>query len=540
MKNIMLLLILLLTGCACRNIDENPNMESPITDNKDLVDNELSDVIEYKYDLKLKDLSIDYDLDYNTLKAYSYSKNEGITYINIEDFITFLSGSIEETTVEKANELTLSFEIEIDSDLREYFDDDYYIYKMIINGNENTVYLNDVDMLESWNVYPQTDYTQGLEVVDYKQNDVDYSREIDLDDYEMDIVMFENSYYIPLYLANFFLTGDAINIYEVEDTLLLFDQQTTEKTLLDEFKNKERLNIDYLNHETYNYLALYFDYFYGLQEFKDMNNIYDILNSYDIEDATKYTNFYYEVNSFINELNDLHTMLVSAGYNYPDYQRSYYLEEGSKLVNYVEALNSYYCFLDDETVRYTVIDDVAYITINGFTLDIPELLSNVMEDARNYDDIVIDLKCNGGGLISSAIHVLTYMTDDPIPVGYLDPETGSMATIYYKSIDSNFLDKNYYVVSSKATFSAANLFTSIVKDNELGTIIGDTSLGGACAIQYTVTPDGSIFTSSSNTGLINRNGLLIENGIEPDIFLIELAEDEIYEQSVVNIIKSKR
>ena len=78
-------------------------------------------------------------------------------------------------------------------------------------------------------------------------------------------------------------------------------------------------------------------------------------------------------------------------------------------------------------------------------------------------------------------------------------------------------DKNIYVFSTAATFSAANLFTSIVKDLDLAVILGEKSSGGASAITYTVLPDGAIIINSSNMTFVNHDNNIIEGGIEVDI-----------------------
>jgi len=102
------------------------------------------------------------------------------------------------------------------------------------------------------------------------------------------------------------------------------------------------------------------------------------------------------------------------------------------------------------------------------------------------------------------------------------------------------MSKNYYIITSEATFSAANLLASLVKDNVLAIVIGDDSLGGACALGLTVLPNGSIITNSSNNSFTNKDGLLIEDGIEPDIYLVDPIDDLTFPESVVSIINQNK
>jgi C-terminal processing protease CtpA/Prc len=71
---------------------------------------------------------------------------------------------------------------------------------------------------------------------------------------------------------------------------------------------------------------------------------------------------------------------------------------------------------------------------------------------------------------------------------------------------------------------------------EAGILIGTPSLGGACAINVTVLPDGSIFVASSNMVLMNANDEITEFGITPDIVITEYIDDitELDYNSYVN------
>ncbi len=120
------------------------------------------------------------------------------------------------------------------------------------------------------------------------------------------------------------------------------------------------------------------------------------------------------------------------------------------------------------------------------------------------------------GSVGAILEVLVYLTEQPIPISYLYPVTGAKQTEYYQSSTSKYLAKNYYLKTSKVTYSAANLFASIFKDMNLGAIMGENTNGGASAITYSVLPDGAIITSSSNLVFINENSEVIEEGISVD------------------------
>ena len=85
------------------------------------------------------------------------------------------------------------------------------------------------------------------------------------------------------------------------------------------------------------------------------------------------------------------------------------------------------------------------------------------------------------------------------------------------------------------SFSAANTFTSVFKEMNLGKIYGNKSGGGMCSVLPLVLADGTaIAISSNNTArfVSERNNTLyfqaIEHGIEPDV---EINYEDYYNDS---------
>lgn len=563
-KLLVIAMLILLTGCEKENeeIVETPVVEEPVVEEpvveepvveEPVVEEPVEEVPEvpeeriYLRDfVKITDLSDDYTLTSSGLGLYVDQEDIGVTYINVEDFLVALQGAVIPLEVEKTEEtLTLSYTIEYDEEEQELYGETEFTYSMTINAAENTIYYNDVDMMDILDEETETDYSQGLETVFSDVSDVDFSKLFDLDDYSMNIELFEGDYYMPLYLANFFLTGFSVDIYELDTEVLLIDYYTYDNSR--SFPNKLE-GVDYnplteVADDTYNYLALYFDTMYGLKDFMGIESFYDVLNQPEyaaLQDGSNRRAFYTAMNDFINDLDDLHSDFRFAGYRMTSYSPTdnYYVED-SELRKYYDTYFAYNCNLDSPTVKLTVIDDIAFVRVDGYSLDFPELFKPVMEEASQYNDIVFDLSCNGGGLVSSAISMLTYMTDEVVYLYETDPLTGALYTSGYVSEESNYIPANYYVFTSQVTFSAANLFTSAVKDNELGIIIGDRSLGGACAVQRTVTPDGAVFNNSSNYAFSNSLGEVIEDGVEPDYLLNEKLPALTWMQSVAEIIKTE-
>jgi C-terminal processing protease CtpA/Prc len=199
---------------------------------------------------------------------------------------------------------------------------------------------------------------------------------------------------------------------------------------------------------------------------------------------------------------------------------------------------------------YEEVGNTAYVTFDDFTLS-PERFGGYNESSAEpidtvgliiyahsmitrenspIENVVLDLSCNGGGAVDAAIYVVGWM------LGYCDfhltnPITNSFSTTSYAvdvNLDGEFnekdtiADKNLYCLISSVSFSCGNLVPSLLKQSGMVTLLGDTSGGGACAVQFGSLADGSVFTISSSKRLsVVDNGAYyaVDRGVEPHIHL---------------------
>jgi hypothetical protein len=463
------------------------------------------DLITKKKDLIVVDIAPEYVFTKTKLPIYEYRNEPHISYVSVTEFIDFIDEGIIDVSVNITEEMIISFELE------EY----QAYYEMTIDAHNDVVSFNDINMLANLNAEILTEYETELTLSDIEVYEQDPAVEIDLSLYNFDIVTYDDEYYLPLFLANLFLTGDFINIYETDDYLYILDNFTDINDLVVKYKAGKDKAIKDISIYTKNYLALYFDYFYGLKGYKKIDTYLTELDEYDFENKNSYLSLHRELERFINEHDDLHTTIVTSGYMNDSFYPT--LNSNDKYINYVRAYLNNQCNVREEEVTYQNYEDLIVVEINAFSLDTKSLLVDVMKKANAYDNIIIDVGCNGGGNVVAVIELLSYLTNKEIPIAYINPLTGSKIIEYYKGTNKALVNKNIYVFSTAATFSAANLFTSIVKDLDLAVILGEKSSGGASAITYTVLPDGAIIINSSNMTFVNHDNNIIEGGIEVDI-----------------------
>lgn len=189
----------------------------------------------------------------------------------------------------------------------------------------------------------------------------------------------------------------------------------------------------------------------------------------------------------------------------------------------------------------------------GFTPDIEALIDAdsavymelMLEEIEavypSVTDIILDITWNTGGNVGALYRVLGFITDDPFMVSSIDGDTGGAST-YVVDIDGipSYSHLNWTLLSSTTSFSAANSLATIFQENDLGTVIGVQTGGGASSITPILLPNGSAFTMSSNSISAYRTGAgteadpyvyhSVEFGITPDF---EIDTEDLYNEAVL-------
>ncbi|MBQ9013518.1 MAG: hypothetical protein IJ094_08220 [Bacilli bacterium] len=211
-----------------------------------------------------------------------------------------------------------------------------------------------------------------------------------------------------------------------------------------------------------------------------------------------------------------------------------------------KALNGSNYIEKGDTALYTFdqfsIDDEKWIEYykNGgaYPDDVLGNLLTALDKASQNPEIknfVFDISENGGGLGVAA----------PIIMDFLGFETNlqfkntinNQIQRYTLDTDINFdgvydeKDKiskynfKYGVLTSNLTYSTANIFASLAKENGF-MILGERSGGGACSLYPVFTPENILFSISSPQHIIDKNGDSIDNGAELDANLVQVINDE--------------
>jgi len=478
--------------------------------------------VENEYILKYKDKevideSISYQVDDDSLPVYHYLQDDTVSYVDLEEFVGFLDGGLIVYNIEKDDELNIILRQAVPEDIVDIYGVEYIDFEIVFNHEENTVYASDLAIFTRLNLIYSVGLNDVVSLVDVSSNNAMTDIVIDLDDYDFDVMYENDHYYLPLYLANLFLSGASINLYETQDAIVVFDYGT-ETEQVSQHYTSNGITLDDVQDATTNYLALYFDYFYGLKEEKEIDSFASYFEQYNLQETNNFIDYTEAINSAIFDLDDLHTRIMDTGQVMPDYVLDDNFTIGSKVDLYSTAHVQNKCGLQTESFQYTQVDENTHLfQIVRFESDTGDLFEQYLPYLDPNENVVIDLTCNTGGSLQGVIELLAYLTEENIPVSHINSKTNQIIHEFYTSDKDAVEDINLFVVTSQVTYSAANVFATVVRDLELGMLIGDHTLGGSSALVFTVLPNGMIISNSSYMTFLDENLEINEDGIEVEL-----------------------
>lgn len=283
----------------------------------------------------------------------------------------------------------------------------------------------------------------------------------------------------------------------------------------------------------FNFLWQQLDEKYTFFEYKkiDWDSVYNVFYPKLSSDMDDYE-LYQVMRSMLSTLHDGHTNLVVPYYVSPNnssYPNSFDLG----------IIKSFYLGNDYSTTGpfiYKEIEGIGYVYYSSFIdpLD-DEDVDIVLDSFKNSRGLIIDVRNNGGGLLSTVdlfgSHLLPSGT--AVEYGYYMNKTGPGKDDYTNKLPLTIESVNKKVdnqrnvvftgdivlLTNRHSYSATNFFTMFMNTLDYVTIVGDTTGGGGGIPSDYQLPNGWTFRfSSSRTFTLDDEN--IEGGIVPDIIVI--------------------
>lgn len=268
-----------------------------------------------------------------------------------------------------------------------------------------------------------------------------------------------------------------------------------------------------------------------------------------ITDDTNFVELFYICSSLLDNLEDGHVNLSSrfdTSYyrkwwtDYPQDFNLRTLEESYLEFDWLTTSGIYYKELPEK---------VGYIYYPSFSVPISETsLDYILAILSECRGLIIDIRDNGGGMLTNINTLVGRFIDREITGGYILHKTGpghdefsDPYPIDYKPADSGHLRWSgpLAVLTNRSCFSAANSFVAVMKQLPQVVIIGAKTGGGGGLPFSSELPNGWSIRFSA-CPILDCDYQSIENGIEPTVSFechspeVALAEgrDDILEKAL--------
>lgn len=304
---------------------------------------------------------------------------------------------------------------------------------------------------------------------------------------------------------------------------------------------------EYSNSKQDNFELLWktLDQKYCFFEYKNIN-WKDVYTRYSERISENMSNdaFFDVMGEMLSELQDGHVNLI-ANHNVARYWK--WFEDYPD--NFDEKIQKNYLGTDYSIaagMKYKVLEDnIGYIYYGSFSSGIGEgNLDQIINRMSICNGIIIDIRNNGGGLLSNSDKIAARFFNDKTLVGYIMHKTGTghsdFSAPYPRYIEpSNRLryQKKVVVLTNRRCYSSANDFVNAMSYAPNVTIIGDKTGGGSGLPFSSELPNGWSVRFSSSP-MVNANKEHIEFGIEPDI-KVDMSNSDI-SRGIDTIIETAR
>ncbi|NDV95646.1 peptidase S41 [Dysgonomonas sp. 521] len=184
-------------------------------------------------------------------------------------------------------------------------------------------------------------------------------------------------------------------------------------------------------------------------------------------------------------------------------------------------------------LKYKILDDnVGYIYYGSFSSGIGEgNINQVLDRMAICEGIILDVRDNGGGLMTNSDKLASHFFNEKTLVGYMQHKTGKghddfsePYEIYVEPSDGVKYQKKVIILTNRSSYSAANDFVNAMRYAPNAVIVGDRTGGGSGMPFSSELPNGWSVRFSASP-VLDANKAHTEFGIDPKIKVDMTDED---------------
>ena len=225
----------------------------------------------------------------------------------------------------------------------------------------------------------------------------------------------------------------------------------------------------------------------------------------------------------LGELRDGHVNLSSM------HGTSYYWDwQLQEPMNFSDSIQRNYLGTDfwlTNGIKYNILpDSIGYVYVESFSGGFnTNNLTLMLYNMRECKAIILDIRNNGGGMITSAEKLASIFINEEIHYGYMQHKTGKghydlsdPEPLYLEPSQGARWLRPVVVLTNRSVYSAANHFVMIMRQLPHVAIMGDKTGGGSGMPLNSTLPNGwRVRLSACPT--LDLNYIHTEFGIEPHI-----------------------
>ena len=179
--------------------------------------------------------------------------------------------------------------------------------------------------------------------------------------------------------------------------------------------------------------------------------------------------------------------------------------------------------INQDSVSAEMLDGgIGYIQINEFTTQTGHQFDDKLAqlEKQNMSGLIVDLRCNGGGIVDDAVHVANRLLGDG-DVGYHVDQNGNR--IDYQKGDGAKYNKPVVFLVNEGTASASEILAGAVQDDGLAKLVGTKTFGKGVVQELSTFSDGSGYKITTETNFTPKGHAIHKVGLTPDVN-VELSE----------------